>query len=43
MIAASHYGAVGTDTLAQTQIESDRTDVAWTSLSLEMQAWGWEW
>lgn len=27
MIAPRHYGAVGSDTLAQTQIESDRTDV----------------
>lgn len=42
VITPSHYGAVGSDTLAQTQIESDRTDVAWTLLSFEMLAWGWK-
>lgn len=38
LIARTHYGAVGSDTLAQTQIESDRTDVSCTLLSLEMLA-----
>lgn len=42
IIRPSHYVAVGSDTLAQTQIGSDRTDVSWTLLSFEMLAWGWE-
>lgn len=38
VMAQSPYVAVGSDMLAQTQIESDRTDVSWTLLPSEMLA-----
>lgn len=38
VMAQSPYVAVGSDMLAQTQIESDRTDVSWTLLPSETLA-----
>lgn len=38
VMAQSPYVAVGSDMLAQTQIETDRTDVSWTLLPSETLA-----